>query len=149
MTEQRIINIVSKVCEKYSHLPYDMAKDLIINDISSIIRGLYRTENFLSSFAIDFDIKVIVCHNPKEDLPFISFLPYLYPQLQHKKQNEELYTVYSIIRPKVLCLQGIVSFIDTREKTNIDEIGFDVATYTPKYLGKYYPNTNKFKRREV
>ena len=78
MTPKRLTKIVEKVLEKYlGEMQNPSTRQQIEKDIRAIFRGLHKTENFLD---VVIDNNDIVFSN-FEELPFMSFLPYLYPQL--------------------------------------------------------------------
>lgn len=147
MTENKLRNIIEAVVNKYQDLPQGRkTADLIIDDIGAVLKGLYKTENFLTSFKIDLNKKIILCSDPRKDMPFISFLPYLVKALQEKTPNEEVFLVY-VLQDKVASLLGSVSFIDMRLVSD-GELGFDVVIHNAQHIGYYNPRTDEFKRGE-
>ena len=145
MTEKRLYAIMNKIMEKYADTPTYVAKDLVIRDVGAVLRGLYKSENFLTSFKVDLGKKVILCSDPEKDLPYVSFLPYIVPELQGKREDEEVFLMYAKSSPKVVCLMGTISFIDLR-LTSFDEIGFDLRTHDAQLVGYYNASTNEFNR---
>ena len=142
MTEARLKGILTAVGDKYKHLPRELGEDLIIKDVCAVIRGLNRQENFLDSFSVDFSTKTIVCYNPKEELKYISFLPYLHKEMHHNTDKNNVYVVYTVYNDTAY-LEGAMSFIDSRD-AKLEMVGFDLLVYKSVPIGFYNPNTNEF-----
>lgn len=130
MTEKKMYNIINRVIEKYQDVPCSVAGKLIMNDLSSVIRGLYEREDFLRGITIKN--KIIICHN-KECWDFISFLPYL----DKSVLDDELYNVYLEVAQNIVSTVGLVRFIDTN-KIESDCIGYDLEFHKVQNVFLYY-----------
>ena len=75
MTPERLIKILQKVVDRHTNLGEYDTQINIFNDVRAVLRGLSKTENFLANVSVKGND--IVVSNP-EDIPYISFIPYMY-----------------------------------------------------------------------
>lgn len=142
MRIERIQGILNKIIEKY----YDRSLtpeivDKIYAEISSVVRGLHRTEHFLNVH-IDHTSKVILVRD-EETIMFLGALPFLDNKLM---RTNEMYLVYSISDNgrKSECA---VRFKDLYEGKTSGYLGFDIDITPIILMGVYYPDTKKFEIR--
>ena len=143
MNPVRLTNIFNKVTSKYEGKPREIVKELILEDLSSVCRGLSKTEDFLSQVDVLTKERLILIHKI-EDLPWIGLLPYLHKELQGNKCStpESMYLIY-FVNDSGAYLWTSICFIDLFKYSN-DKYGFDGTVQDIQSLGLYFPKTNDF-----
>ena len=146
MTPERIRAIIDKlVMQKYINKPLEEGGvQRIYNDISAVIRGLKKTENFLGSVSVDTRKKTILVGSAR-DLEYLGFLPYLFLELQ-KDQSLYLAYQYNSFDNSASLMCGLVFKDLYNSRLPCCDFGFDVITHNIHTLGIYYPDTNEFRR---
>lgn len=143
MTPERMTAIMDKVMQKYLNKPLTGSmNETIYRDLSAVMRGLYKQENFLGSVRVDLNKKVITVSNP-EDLGYLGFVPYLVPQLM---TDQSLFLTYYVEDNVARLMCGLI-FKDVYDpRLPCCDVGFDVQTKNIHTLGIYYPDTDEFRR---
>ena len=147
MRPERINAIFNQIAEKYAghRLSHQMVESMY-KDISAVLRGLHKTENFLNA-SVDSGKKIIIVED-EETLDYLGLLPYLDSRLMNMRCDDEPYIVYSIVDDTAYPCCA-VSYINLYNgSTTESAVGFDMKVHNIKTLGLYYPNTDEFKRVE-
>ena len=142
MSPERLKAILSKVYEKYNGQRFSyLTVECIYKDLSSVIRGLHKTEHFLN-FTADCQTKVILVKD-EDTLNYLGLMPYLDNRLMAK--CEDPYLVY-LLKGNEAYTQCAVRFIDLYNGSETDSyLGFDVEVFPIIPLGVYYPDSNDFR----
>lgn len=139
------MSIIDKVMQKYVDKPLEEGGvQRIYNDMSAVIRGLKKTENFLGSVSVDYKKKTILVGDSR-DLEFLGFLPYLFSDLQ-RDQSLYLAYQYNAFNRTANLMCGLVFKDLYNPQLPCCDFGFDVITHNVHTLGIYYPDTNEFRR---
>ena len=135
ISSNKIQGIIQAVFNKYADEGLEITPtiiQLIYNDVGAVFRGLKDNEAFLHYFEVDFDKKIIICHNT-DALKLISLLPYQFKRLRGKRKDEEIYIVF-LKNGDLHKTVGACTFIDT-SITEHKHLGFDFELYESTMLG--------------
>ena len=140
MTPERLIKICKMVVDKYDgeFANYNI-KMKIFADLRAVLRGLSRTENFLANVTIQG--KDIVLGND-DDIPYISFLPYLYEELCESGETYFVYLENSLFEKTLICAIEYENGFHSLCKDISIGIGIKIKNH---FLGAYYYDDDLFR----
>lgn len=143
MTPERLIKICKMVVDRYDGNFADyITKKRIFRDLRAVLRGLGRTENFLTNVTIK-DKDIILGND--DDIPYISFLPYLYEELCEDGDTYFVYLENDMVEKSFICaIEYENGFTSISGNISIG-IGIKLKNH---FLGAYYCDDNIFRNNK-